>query len=35
MEFARRALLAAAELENEDWAAAFRRAASALPTRTA
>jgi hypothetical protein len=32
-EAARRALLAAAEIENDDWAAIIRRFASALPRR--
>jgi hypothetical protein len=35
METAKRALLAAAELEGDDWAAVCRRIASALPDRAA
>ena len=33
MEVARRALMAAADLESEDWAARLRRVAAALPSR--
>jgi hypothetical protein len=33
VEVARKALFAAAELENENWSAALRRAASLLPER--
>ncbi len=34
IEVARKALFAAAELEDEDWAYRLRRVANALPTRT-
>jgi hypothetical protein len=33
IETARKALMAAADLEPEDWAARFRRVAAALPSR--